>query len=96
LTGPFAEIVVGADAVVFTLPKDLLCKSSTYFKAALGNGMSATTTQMITLDDDNPDVFRTYAAWLLQHEITTESLREINNEIEPTCSMSTSLPTSEA
>jgi hypothetical protein len=83
LTGPFAEIVVGADAVVFTLPKDLLSNSSTYFKAALSNGMSETTTQMITLDDDNPDVFRTYAAWVSQHEITIESLREIDNEIEP-------------
>jgi hypothetical protein len=79
LTGPFAEITVGADAVVFTLPKRLLCNSSTYFKAALNNGFAETATQKITLDDDDPDVFRTYAAWLFQLEITNESLLQVED-----------------
>jgi hypothetical protein len=57
LTGPFAEITVGAgsSAVVFNLPKKLLCESSTYFKAALNNGFAETATQKITLDDDDPN-----------------------------------------
>jgi hypothetical protein len=85
LTGPFAEVTVGAgsSAVVFTLPKELLCDSSTYFKAALNNGFAETATQKITLDDDNSDVFRTYATWLFQREITEDTLRKIDNEIEP-------------
>jgi hypothetical protein len=57
----------------------LLCNSSTYFKAALNNGFSETATQKITLDDDDPEVFRTYAAWLFEHEITNESLSEVEN-----------------
>ncbi|THX68620.1 hypothetical protein D6D05_09349 [Aureobasidium pullulans] len=71
LTGPFAEITVGTGdaAVVFNLPKVLLCNSSTYFKAALNNGFSETATQSISLDDESPEVFRTYAAWLFEHEI---------------------------
>jgi hypothetical protein len=57
----------------------LLCNSSTYFKAALNNGFSETASQKITLDDDSPDVFRTYAAWLFEHEITNDSLSEVEN-----------------
>lgn len=54
---------------MFNLPKVLLCNSSTYFKAALNNGFSETATQSISLDDESPEVFRTYAAWLFEHEI---------------------------
>jgi len=81
ITGPFAEITVrrGASVAVFNLPKQLLCNSSTYFNAALNNGFLETATQKITLDDDDdhPEVFRTYAAWLFEHEITSESMREV-------------------
>jgi hypothetical protein len=82
LTGPFAKIIVGAgdSAVVFNLIKELLCNSSTYFKAVLNNGFSETTTQKIMLDDD-PDVFRTYAAWLFEHGITHEGLKGIVGDL---------------
>ncbi|THZ82048.1 hypothetical protein D6C84_06068 [Aureobasidium pullulans] len=76
LTGPFCEITVGSGdaAVVFSLPKVLLCNSSTYFKAALNNGFSETSLQKINLDDDDPHIFRTYAAWLFEHEIANEAI----------------------
>ncbi|THY82033.1 hypothetical protein D6C92_10170 [Aureobasidium pullulans] len=76
IAGPFAEITVGEEefAVVFNLPRELLCQTSTYFKAALNNGFNETTTQKIYLDEEDPDVFRTYAAWLFEHEIDQESL----------------------
>ncbi|KAG9843203.1 hypothetical protein KCU98_g7956, partial [Aureobasidium melanogenum] len=79
ITGPFAEITVGAtsSAVVFNLPKELLCKPSTYFTAALNNGFSETTTQRIVLDDDDPDIFRTYAVWLFQEELKRDCLDEV-------------------
>lgn len=80
ITRPFAEVTVGAgkSAVVFNLPKELLCKSSTYFRAALNNGFSDATTQRIVFDDDDPDVFRTYAVWLLQEELKRECLDEVS------------------
>jgi hypothetical protein len=33
------------------------------------------------LDDENPDVFRTYAVWLFQLEITNDSLSEVGDSI---------------
>ncbi|KAG9567822.1 hypothetical protein KCU71_g3417, partial [Aureobasidium melanogenum] len=79
ITGPFAEITVGAgtSAVIFNLPKELLCRSSTYFSAALNNGFSETTTQRIVLDDDDPDIFRTYAVWLFQEELKRGCLDKV-------------------
>ena len=44
-----------------------------YFQAALNNGFSETTTQRIVLDDDDPDIFRTHAAWLFEHKIDCDS-----------------------
>ncbi|KAG9513494.1 hypothetical protein KCV07_g8722, partial [Aureobasidium melanogenum] len=80
ITGPFAEITVGAgtSAVIFNLPKELLCRSSRYFRAALNNGFSETTTQRIVLDDDDPDIFRTYAVWLFQEELRRDCLDEVS------------------
>lgn len=57
----------------------MLCESSTYFKAALNNGFAETAAQKITLDDDDPEIFRTYAAWLFQGEISTECFDEFDN-----------------
>ena len=76
------DITVGPvdSAVIFKLPKELLCKSSTYFDAALNNGFLETTTQKLTLDDHS-EVFRTYAAWLFQLEITDENLMELLDPI---------------
>lgn len=68
---------MGRSAVVFNLPKELLCKSSTCFKAALNNDFSETTTQRIVLDDGNPEVFRTYAVWLVQEELKQDCLEEV-------------------
>ncbi|THY03989.1 hypothetical protein D6D01_10156 [Aureobasidium pullulans] len=53
-----AEIVVGTpdNSETFYLHKKLLCDSSSYFKAALNNGFAETTSQKITLDDEDPDI----------------------------------------
>ncbi|THW87138.1 hypothetical protein D6D15_06900 [Aureobasidium pullulans] len=66
LRQPCAEIVVGTpdNSETFYLHKKLLCDSSSYFKAALNNGFAETTSQKITLDDEDPAVFRIFASWL--------------------------------
>ncbi|KAI5209691.1 hypothetical protein AUEXF2481DRAFT_30467 [Aureobasidium subglaciale EXF-2481] len=74
LAGPFARITVGpgVSATVFTLPRALLCNSSTYFNAALNNGFAETKEQKVILDDEDPAVFRTYALWLYNSKLETQ------------------------
>ncbi|THX68615.1 hypothetical protein D6D05_09350 [Aureobasidium pullulans] len=71
LGGPTAQIIVGppGNTQTFNIHKKLLCDSSTYFKAALNNGFAETTSQKITLDDEDPAVFRTFASWLYHPSI---------------------------
>ncbi|TIA19401.1 hypothetical protein D6C80_02958 [Aureobasidium pullulans] len=75
LRQPCAEIVVGTpdNSETFYLHKKLLCDSSSYFKAALNNGFAETTSQKITLDDEDPAIFRTFASWLYHPSIVLPS-----------------------
>ncbi|KAH0337205.1 hypothetical protein KCU81_g8228, partial [Aureobasidium melanogenum] len=76
ITGPTAQIIVGKGGNVqrFNIHKKLLCDSSTYFKAALNNGFAETRDQKITLDDEDPAVFRTYVAWLYKERLDTRTM----------------------
>ncbi|THX13826.1 hypothetical protein D6D13_03412 [Aureobasidium pullulans] len=71
LGGPTAQIIVGppGNTQTFNIHKKLLCDASSYFKAALNNGFAETTSQKITLDDEDPAVFRTFASWLYHPSI---------------------------
>ncbi|THZ60307.1 hypothetical protein D6C85_09808 [Aureobasidium pullulans] len=66
LGGPTAQIIVGpsGNTQTFNIHKKLLCESSAYSKAALNNGFAETTSQKITLDDEDPAVFHIFASWL--------------------------------
>ncbi|THX44936.1 hypothetical protein D6D08_10487 [Aureobasidium pullulans] len=69
--GPTAQIIVGpsGNTQTFNIHKKLLCDSSAYFKAALNNGFAETTSQKITLDDEDPAIFHVFAVWLHDSEI---------------------------
>ncbi|TIA29190.1 hypothetical protein D6C79_10015 [Aureobasidium pullulans] len=71
LGGPTAQIIVGpsGNTQTFNIHKKLLCDSSAYFKAALNNGFAETTSQKITLDDEDPAIFHVFAVWLHDSEI---------------------------
>ncbi|THX36278.1 hypothetical protein D6D10_06800 [Aureobasidium pullulans] len=75
LRGPTAQIIVGppGNTQTFNIHKKLLCDSSAYFKAALNNGFAETTSQKITLDDEDPVIFRTFASWLYHPNIVLPS-----------------------
>jgi hypothetical protein len=61
---------------VFTVPKALLCNSSTYFRAALNGPFIEGQTQTIDLDDEDPSIFRTYVAWLYQKQLNSQDIEE--------------------
>jgi hypothetical protein len=76
ITGPTAQIIVGSSAGIktYSIHKKLLCDSSTYFKAALNNGFVETKEQTITLDDEDPAIFRTFALWLYEGKLNKKTL----------------------
>jgi hypothetical protein len=78
ISGRTATIKVGRGphAGVFTVPKALLCNSSTYFKAALNGPFVEGQTQTIDLDDEDPSIFRTYVAWLYQGQLHSQDIEE--------------------
>ena len=55
---------VGPEQIRYAIHKGLLCSRSGYFKAALTGNFSEATDQVVTLDDEDPDTFRTFNAWL--------------------------------
>jgi hypothetical protein len=76
LTSPTAQIIVGSGASVktFNIHKQLLCDSSTYFRAALNNGFAETRDQKITLDDEEPAILETYLVWLYEGQLSKKTL----------------------
>ncbi|KAI4728593.1 hypothetical protein E4T49_03561 [Aureobasidium sp. EXF-10728] len=83
-SGSIAKIIVGSgtDIETFTVHKKLLCDSSTYFKAALNNGFRETKDQTITLDDENPGVFRTFVVWLYETKLNADMIDEGHETFE--------------
>lgn len=61
---------------MFSVPKALLCNSSTYFKTALNSQFIEGQTQTINLDDEDPTVFRTYVAWLYQGHLKSRDIED--------------------
>ncbi|GAB7338212.1 hypothetical protein MBLNU457_4550t1 [Dothideomycetes sp. NU457] len=53
-------VKVGQDEVVFHAPKDILCKSSTFFSKALSKDWIENKERCISLPEDDSDVFTTY------------------------------------
>ncbi|KAI4720286.1 hypothetical protein E4T48_03418 [Aureobasidium sp. EXF-10727] len=76
--GSIAKVIVGSgsDIETFTVHKKLLCDSSTYFKAALNNGFKETKDQTITLDDEDPEIFRTFVVWLYETKLNADMIYE--------------------
>ncbi|KAI4763312.1 hypothetical protein E4T52_08027 [Aureobasidium sp. EXF-3400] len=73
---PTAQIIVGSGENIksFHVHKKLLCDSSTYFKAALNNGFAETMDQVITLDDEDPAIFSTFALWLYEGKLNKATM----------------------
>ena len=55
---------VGPERIRYSIHKGLLCSRSDYFKAALTGNFSEAADQVVTLDDEDPEIFRTFNAWL--------------------------------
>lgn len=68
LTGPVVTILVGpAEKSVF-IHRTLLTSKSAFFNAALAGPWAESTTGIIRLSDEDPELFSLYASWIYNHE----------------------------
>lgn len=57
-------VLVGPDEKSYSLHKGLLCKHSSYFRAALTGSFVEATTQTVRLDEEDPAIFDLFVTWL--------------------------------
>ena len=66
-------VLVGESKVKFNTHKDILCKSSTFFEAALSKEWLENKTRTIELPRDKPNLFSTYLQWAYSGVLVDES-----------------------
>lgn len=64
---------VGAEQKRYAMHKGLLCSRSGYFKAALTGKFREAEDQVVTLDDEEPETFRMFNAWLYTDVLVEDS-----------------------
>lgn len=80
MIGPTIKVLVSPDEVEFSAPGPLLQDCSTYFRAALQGPFRENREGMITLDNEEVEVFRTFILWLFRQKITHADLIEFSDD----------------
>lgn len=78
-------LLVGKKKTAFHVHVDLLCESSSFFKAAFTSPWKENTERKMKLADDDAATFELFVQWLYtqQYEITTEKKQGIARMLEP-------------
>jgi len=58
------HVKVGPEAVLFEVHRGLLCYQSAYFHSCLNNNFKEAREGAVTLDDEDPETFKRFYAWL--------------------------------
>ncbi|OBT71523.1 hypothetical protein VF21_09686 [Pseudogymnoascus sp. 05NY08] len=64
-----ATIIVGVERKKWTIPTDLLCFHSGYFRSALKGGFAEAKTKTVELLEEQPAAFELVVEWLYTHAI---------------------------
>jgi hypothetical protein len=64
LRGRSIEVLVGPDAVPFSVHEELVCASSAFFKGALSHNWAESQQRSVRLEEEEPDAFEIYLQWL--------------------------------
>lgn len=62
-------VKVGPEEVIFHAPKDVLCRSSTFFKTALSKDWSENKERCVRLPEDDSDIFTTYLQYAFTQRV---------------------------
>ena len=74
---PMVQIKVGAKEKVFYVHKGLICESSPFFRAAFTGGFQEHS-GLMTLEEDDPDIFGHIVQWLYRGKLETLSKVEVD------------------
>ena len=75
-------MIVGSQdaATAWHLPKALLTRQSLFFAGALNGSFAEAKLNLVTMPDDDPNVFRLWVSWLLFGQFT-RNLEDTNNSL---------------
>ncbi|KAL8744271.1 MAG: hypothetical protein Q9184_008019, partial [Pyrenodesmia sp. 2 TL-2023] len=68
LTGPVATILVGPAEESIFIHRNLLTSKSAFFNAALAGPWAESTTGVVRLSEEDPELVSLYASWIYNHE----------------------------
>lgn len=82
VSNPCTKVLVGTGdrTTEFNIPGALLTDCSTYFTGALNGGFREADENKIVLDDEDPEVFRTFVAWMYKQRLSNKPLRTASKE----------------
>ena len=72
LSGPAVHLYVGADKVLFAVPKALLCYHSEYFRVALSGNFVESCNNTVTLSKDDPEVYEYIIGWMHTEQLESD------------------------
>ena len=72
--GPRVDIYVGAEKKHYSLPKNLLCSSSSYFDRCFNGGFTEGQTQKLTLEEDNVDHWEILLEFMYSGKVETTAV----------------------
>lgn len=81
LAEPAIKILVGPDAAEFHVPSQMLKETSTFFTAALKGPFREAREKVITLDDEDVEVFKTYLVWLYYRHFNFQDLDGVADDV---------------
>jgi len=74
------QVKLGPDKEVFTIHKNLLCNTATYFKTALNGSFKEAQEQSIEMPEDDPTMFECFQVWIYTGSIV--GANETENDVE--------------
>ncbi|KAL8669248.1 MAG: hypothetical protein Q9168_006148 [Polycauliona sp. 1 TL-2023] len=69
LTDEVVAVLVGPEKTPFYIHKGLLCSKSAFFRAAFEGSFREASEKQIYLEEENPEVFQHYAAWIYSPQL---------------------------
>jgi hypothetical protein len=82
MSSPRVDIYVGPEKKHYSVPKEIICSQSDYFRRCFNGGSKEAEEQKLYLDEDKVEDFEILLEYVLSGQVTTQ-LRKDNQTINP-------------